>query len=60
MVYGKTCHLPAELAHKALWATRYLNFDEQAADQDRLDKLHELDELRLQAYDNATIYKEKT
>ncbi|MCI27092.1 putative protein NYNRIN-like, partial [Trifolium medium] len=60
LVYGKTCHLPVELAHKALWATRYLNFDEQAAGQERLDKLHELDELRLRAYDNAAIYKEKT
>ncbi|MCH90608.1 hypothetical protein A2U01_0011526 [Trifolium medium] len=46
--------------HSKHWATRYLNFDERAAGHERLIKLNELEELRLQAYDNAAIYKEKT
>jgi transposase InsO family protein len=31
MVYGKPCHLPVELGHKAYWAIRALNFDMKSA-----------------------------
>ncbi|PIN05056.1 DNA-directed DNA polymerase [Handroanthus impetiginosus] len=58
--FRKTCHLPIELEHNAYWAIRKLNFDIQAAGENRLLQLNELDEFRLQAYENAKIYKEKT
>ncbi|XP_073020612.1 uncharacterized protein [Primulina eburnea] len=32
LVYGKSCHLPVELEHRALWATKCLNFDVQATE----------------------------
>jgi hypothetical protein len=60
LVYGKSFHLPVELQHKAYWATRQVNMDPKLAGKARIQRLYELDELFLQAYDNAEIYKEKT
>ncbi|XP_061358291.1 uncharacterized protein LOC133302515 [Gastrolobium bilobum] len=60
LVYGKSCHLPVELEHKALWATKFLNFEPMKALQKRLLQLNELDEFRLVSYESARVYKEKT
>ena len=60
LVYGKACHLPVELDHRAYWATRQLNMDSTLAGEKRLLQLSELDEFRNEAYENARIYKEKT
>ena len=60
LVYGKPCHLPVEIEHKAYWATRAINMDMLAAGEKRILDLHALEEMRLNAYENARIYKERT
>ncbi|GJX30006.1 ribonuclease H-like domain-containing protein [Tanacetum coccineum] len=60
LIYGKNCHLPFEIKHRAYWALKNCNPDLIAAGEKRMFQLHELDELIYQAYENSRLYKERT
>ncbi|GKF52476.1 reverse transcriptase domain-containing protein, partial [Tanacetum coccineum] len=46
LVYGKSCHLPIELEHKAYWDLKHANFDLKTAGDHRKLQLNEHNELR--------------
>ena len=60
LVYGKPCHLPLKLEHKAFWVIKRCNMNLDEAGVYRKLQLQELEELRNEAYESSRIYKEKT
>nr|GFA82629.1 reverse transcriptase domain-containing protein [Tanacetum cinerariifolium] len=59
LVYGKACHLPIKLEHKAHWALKQANFNLTVAGDHHKIQLNELNEICDHTYENSLIYKKK-
>ncbi|RDX68007.1 hypothetical protein CR513_53055, partial [Mucuna pruriens] len=59
IVFGKACHLPVEVENRAYWTVKQCNLAYDQARKQRKFQPQELDELRLEDYENSRIYKQK-
>ena len=59
LVFGKACHIPVKLEHRALSAIKHLKFDLNKAGDLRKLQISEIEELRNEAYENAKITKHR-
>ena len=60
VIFGKPCHFPVEIEHRAYCVVKSCNFSLDQAGEERKLQLNELDEIRLEAYQNFMFYKERT
>ena len=57
LVFGKMCHLPVAIEHRAFWAVKQCNLNADRDGKEMRLQLQELEEIHLDAYDNANYTK---
>ncbi|XP_074292457.1 uncharacterized protein LOC141619328 [Silene latifolia] len=60
LLFGKPCHLPVELEHRAYWAVKSFNLQMNEVGLHRKLQLQELVEIRNDSYESVLVYKAKT
>jgi len=60
LVFDKLCHLPIEIEYRVFWEMKQCNLNAKKAGEERKLQLQQLEEVRLEAYDNARLYKKGT
>jgi len=60
LVYDKSYHLEVKSENKVCSTIKFLNIYAESARKKRVIQLHDLEDISINTYENALIYKQRT